>query len=325
MNHWGQRKQLTCIGSPTLRPNLGWSKGTCLYDVTAIAEASKWKPVKSRETAYYHFPQADFGQHGRLGRVLQAPLAAPATTLVSILPTEAEQVGSHDPDTLPYLSPSPMVAPGGKCGVRFVLSTKPTVRHHNDRRFIDGLGGDTTPTTGVWERSFQSLHISLLEMWAVVNALERFKPQISGQHVQIRCDNTTVVAYINHQGGTRSPSLCLLAWNLLHWATGFNIHLSAVHIPGTSNDLADALSRKRIVPTEWSLLPAIAQLLFSWMDRPYVDLFATTANAQWPCTAPGTTPHVLHPELRPPGPSHRCPVDGMGRDTGLRLSPNLPL
>ena len=74
---------------------------------------------------------------------------------------------------------------------------------------LTGWGATLPPrqVCGVWERSFQTLHINLLEMWAVVNALERFKPQISGHHVQIRCDNTTVVAYINHQGGTRSPSL----------------------------------------------------------------------------------------------------------------------
>ena len=28
--------------------------------MTAIAEATKWKPVKSCETAHYHFPKADF-------------------------------------------------------------------------------------------------------------------------------------------------------------------------------------------------------------------------------------------------------------------------
>ena len=89
-------------------------------------------------------PPGAYGQHGRPGRVLQAPHAAPATTLVSFLPTKAGQVGSYDPDTLPYSSPSLMVAPGGKRSNGFVLSPNPTVRHHHDRRFID-----TAPTTGV--------------------------------------------------------------------------------------------------------------------------------------------------------------------------------
>ena len=63
--------------------------------------------------------------------------------------------------------------------------------------------------------------------------------------------------------------------------------------PGLSN----ALSRGRIVPTEWSLLLAIAQLLFSRMDRPHVDLFATAANAQLPvyCTR-YCEPWALHTE-----------------------------
>ena len=34
----------------------------CADDMMAIAKATKWKPVKSHETAYFcnHFPQADF-------------------------------------------------------------------------------------------------------------------------------------------------------------------------------------------------------------------------------------------------------------------------
>jgi hypothetical protein len=50
-------------------------------------------------------------------------------------------------------------------------------------------------------------------MRAVWNALIEFQEEIQGENLVIRCDNATVVAYINKQGGTKSISLCLLLWD----------------------------------------------------------------------------------------------------------------
>ena len=118
------------------------------------------------------------------------------------------------------------------------------------------------------------------------NALQHFRSDILGRAVLVRCDNATVVAYINHQGGTRSGHLCALAWDLIHWCIRHGVTLSAVHLPGEENVIADALSRGWIIPTEWSLLPQVARSLFLLIDRPHVDLFASRANNQLPiyCT-----------------------------------------
>ena len=86
-------------------------------------------------------------------------------------------------------------------------------------------------------------------MLAVRNALQHFRAQLVGQAVLVHSDNATVVAYINHQGGTRSARLCALAWDLIHWCIRQGIALSAVYIPGKANVTADALSRGWIVPT----------------------------------------------------------------------------
>jgi hypothetical protein len=52
---------------------------------------------------------------------------------------------------------------------------------------------------------------------AVWNALIEFQEEIQGKNLLIRCDNATVVAYINKQGGTKSIPLCLLLWDMMQW------------------------------------------------------------------------------------------------------------
>jgi len=49
----------------------------------------------------------------------------------------------------------------------------------------------------------------------VVLVLQHFKPQ--GKHVLVRSDNSTKVAYINRQGGVRSPALLTTEENLWLW------------------------------------------------------------------------------------------------------------
>ena len=135
---------------------------------------------------------------------------------------------------------------------------------------------------GLWGSEHRSAHINILEMLAVSNALQHFRSDILGRAVLVRCDNATVVAYINHQGGTRSGRLCALAWDLIHWCIRHGVTLSAVHLPGEENVTADALSRGWIIPTEWSLLPQVARSLFLLIDGPHVDLFTSRANNQLP-------------------------------------------
>ena len=67
--------------------------------------------------------------------------------------------------------------------------------------------GDFT-TRGVWSVPESHLHINFLELKAVLLALKRFQHLVQGKVVLVATDNTTVVAYINKEGGMRSGSLC---------------------------------------------------------------------------------------------------------------------
>ena len=114
-------------------------------------------------------------------------------------------------------------------------------------------------------------------------ALKSLEVHVRGRSLLIRSDNTTVVSYINYQGGTHSPSLCLLAIELWEWCLRRGIHFSAAHIPGEDNLVADFLSRGKFLPSEWTLNPLIFQRICQVLvSQPEMDLFVSTLNFQLP-------------------------------------------
>ena len=127
------------------------------------------------------------------------------------------------------------------------------------------------------------LHINLREMKAMFLALQSFQEEVTGRRVTVMWDNSTVVAYVNKQGGTVSCSLCSFASRLLRWMESLDIHLDARYLPGQSNVLADLLScRDQVRGAEWSLHPQLATaLLLAWGSLS-LDLFATSLNVKLP-------------------------------------------
>ena len=140
--------------------------------------------------------------------------------------------------------------------------------------------GDFT-ASGTWSVPESKLHINFLELKAVLLALKRLQHLVQGKVVLIATDNTTVVAYINKEGGMRSGSLCALLWRLLCWCSLNQIVLKARHIPGRLNVIADKLSRQRqVIQTEWSLHQETFDLLCQTWHYPRVDMFATRYNCK---------------------------------------------
>jgi hypothetical protein len=137
--------------------------------------------------------------------------------------------------------------------------------------------------SATWSLPDQMLHINFLELEAVRLALLHFHREILGKSVLVATDNTTVVAYINRQGGTKSPNLCRLAEQMLSWTQDRQISLTARHIPGKLNVIADLLSREhQVIHTEWMLHVDIFGMLCQLWERPHIDLFATILNHQLP-------------------------------------------
>lgn len=120
------------------------------------------------------------------------------------------------------------------------------------------------------------------ELSAVFRAVMGFRVHLLSRHVLVRSDNTVTVAYLNRQGGVRSSSLNAVVIPLFCWAEGHLLSLSAVHIRGVDNGLADALSRCFPASLELSLTPVAFRLVCRRFGLPFLDLFASRLNAQLP-------------------------------------------
>ena len=70
---------------------------------------------------------------------------------------------------------------------------------------------------------------------AICLALKKAIKCIHHSCVMISTDNTTVVSYINKQGGTHSPILCEEVWKIHRWCLEHDILIGVHHIPGRFN------------------------------------------------------------------------------------------
>ncbi|MEL7079455.1 MAG: reverse transcriptase domain-containing protein, partial [Cyanobacteria bacterium J06582_2] len=137
--------------------------------------------------------------------------------------------------------------------------------------------------SGLWSPLESSLHINVLELRAVRLALLHFASLVQGRSVVVFSDNTTALAYIRKQGGTRSWSLYLEARTLLLWAFERSILLSTCFVPGERNVLADRLSRQdQVLPAEWTLHSQVCASLWRLWGTPHLDAFATRDNHRLP-------------------------------------------
>ena len=141
---------------------------------------------------------------------------------------------------------------------------------------------DEHTARGTWSLPESKLHINHLELKAVFLALKEFRTLCCNKTVLIATDNTTVVTYINKEGGGDEVglSLCPTVENpvLVYQAAG-NPRGTSRHIPGRLNVIADKLSRLgQTIQTEWSLHPEVFQAICSrWI------------SLKWTCLPPGST------------------------------------
>ena len=85
-------------------------------------------------------------------------------------------------------------------------------------------------------------NIALLELYAIVIAVETWAPKIAGKSVVLRTDNTATVSFINRMRGD-IPAVMTLLRHLALTCLSFQILVKAVHVKGVNNIDSNLISR----------------------------------------------------------------------------------
>jgi len=95
-------------------------------------------------------------------------------------------------------------------------------------------------------------------------AVQAFAKDRRNVHIHLRMDNTSALAYVTKMGGTRSTRLTAVACQIWDWCLQRQITLSASHVPGLDNQVADQESSQVQTSAEWKLHKEIfTEILYS--------------------------------------------------------------
>ncbi len=130
---------------------------------------------------------------------------------------------------------------------------------------------------GTLSPSTASLHLPCI----FFNALKSLTAQSANLEINLILDNSTAVSYINKRGGTRSRALCDISSSIVNWCESHNLSLTAKHLPGILNSVADEQSRTSLDASDWMLCRSTFRKL-SAVWKTEVDLFANKWKAQLP-------------------------------------------
>ena len=154
-----------------------------------------------------------------------------------------------------------------------------------------------------WPPTIADEHITVKELLPIVIAVAIWGVNWANKSILCRCDNEAVV-YIINSGTSRDPKVMALIRCLHFIIARHNLLLSATHIAGTENTLADALSRNNL-PLFFAHLPqvnrrpspippALIDLLVhskpDWTSRSWSSMFSTIFMQLSPQTQSVPTP-----------------------------------
>ena len=136
--------------------------------------------------------------------------------------------------------------------------------------------------SGLWSPNCCPSSINHRKLLAVFLALHGFQHLLRHSSVALFLDNTTALAYLRKEGGTRSSTLNTVAQEILRFCEVHSIRLLPQFILGRLNVLADALSRSsQVLGSEWTFCQEVCKNLFRrWPVT--VDLFATSLTHRLP-------------------------------------------
>ena len=122
------------------------------------------------------------------------------------------------------------------------------------------------------------LSINARELLEVERGLLHLAHLVSNSTVAIFSDNSTALAYLHKQGGTRSPILNAISQRILRWMETIDLVLAPQFIRGKNIVLVNSLfCPNQVQGSEWTLKwEVFLQLNKRWPVM--IDLFATSLN-----------------------------------------------
>lgn len=101
-------------------------------------------------------------------------------------------------------------------------------------------------SVGYWPAAWREVglvcNLTALKLFPIVLSVELWGEEFSNRRVRLHCDNLGVVQSTNSNMASSPPVVCLLC-HLVLTCLCINCFVSAVHVPGIDNSVADALSR----------------------------------------------------------------------------------
>ena len=175
-------------------------------------------------------------------------------------------------------------------GVSLVPISRPVAHLTSDALGAWGCGAysDSQWFQFQWTDACGSRSIAFKELLPIVLAISAWGPMWRGYLVQCRCDNEAVVHILASRYAKCNDLMHLLRC-LFFFEAYYQLHVTAVHVPGILNTLADDLSRDRVssfllqapnMPTHPAPLPLMATDLLldpamDWSSSTWIRLFAS--------------------------------------------------
>ena len=129
--------------------------------------------------------------------------------------------------------------------------------------------------------TFQKSYISILELVIVHLALHPLHlPR--GTHFRLHSDSSTAVHFLNRKGSAMSHFLNGWVMSIEVFLERNNLFISSYHFAGVSNVIADGLSRRKALASQWFLDRASFSWIYNLGISSQVDLFAIKENHQFP-------------------------------------------
>ena len=191
-------------------------------------------------------------------------------------------------------------------GVSFFPPSSPSGHVYSDASGLFGCGA-LNPNQNSWFQlqwpaAWADAGIAAKELVPVVVAAALWGPLWAGRHICFHSDNEAVVTVIQRRHA-KNHLLTDLLRCLFFYASIFNFHLSASHIPGIQNTVADAISRDNLgvlsslLPqaTQVTVPPAVAEFLLyppRWGSPSWTEQFARSLHQASPQPPPGATSQV---------------------------------